>query len=213
MIHQASKLRWLLLSALLTGISAMPSSAGEGASKVELALRETPVAKILPGLDRQSVVITPDRMHAAYVTEREDKWRVVFDGAEGREYDRIDAANLLLSPEGGRIAYLAERGGRPVIVDGPEEREHERLATYSLCMSADGRHVAYAAARGARGTLVHQDGHVLHYHLRLGSGQCSLRVREHHGPPHILGREDTFGVRHRLGQGGRGANSHEQVHA
>jgi len=55
--------------------------------------------------DALSIVFSKDRRHVAFVTRGGEKRRVVLDGQQGPEYDRI--GTLIFQPNGTRLAYVA----------------------------------------------------------------------------------------------------------
>jgi len=54
---------------------------------VPLATREVSLGKMRLGIIVESLVVSPDSKHLAYVAERGKKQFVVVDGEEGKEYD------------------------------------------------------------------------------------------------------------------------------
>jgi hypothetical protein len=84
----------------------------------------------------------------AYAAGRLGKKRVVVDGEEGKEYDRVDSPFFLFfSPDSKRVAYRARRGDKMfVVVDGEEGKEYDGVG--SPFFSPDSRRVAYLAGRG-----------------------------------------------------------------
>jgi len=93
---------------------------------------------------RESLVVSPDSWHIAYVERSAEGCRVVADGRPGPAHELIRRGTPLFAPQGRRLAYAALDDGRwRVIVDNFPGPGLERVA--ALTFSPDGRHVAYAA--------------------------------------------------------------------
>jgi hypothetical protein len=76
---------------------------------------------------------------------------VVVDGVEGKEYD--GAASLVFSPDSGRVAYGAQRGGKwLVVVDGVEGKEYDAIR--DPVFSPDSQRVACGAGRSGKWLVV-----------------------------------------------------------
>ncbi len=125
----------------------------------------------IPGIT--SPVFSPDGKRFAYAAYRENKWVVVVDGVESKEYDTIRAGPLF-SPDG-RMTFTAARGDKRlavlgveskefVVVDGIESKEYDAIRAGSLS-STDGR-MTFAAARGDKMFMVLDD--VEHDAIRVG---------------------------------------------
>jgi sugar lactone lactonase YvrE len=73
-------------------------------------------------------------------------WFVVHNAREGRPYEEIVSANPIFSPDGKRLAYIAQSGKKQlVVVDGKEEKLYDSILEESLVFSPDGKHTAYIA--------------------------------------------------------------------
>ena len=68
--------------------------------------------------------------------------RMVLDGAAQPEYDRIVLTKApVFSPDGSRMAYVAEKGGQVLVLDGQESAPHTSIG--SVVFSKNSRRVAY----------------------------------------------------------------------
>ena len=110
----------------------------------------------------------------AYVVAAAGGQRVVFDGAQGRPYDRVFEDSLTFAgPPRVRLGYVARRGRLVrVVVDGAEVGSHEGVVPGTVRFSPNGRRVAYLVERvvpgeglrrcvavdGAEGKLYHWVG-------------------------------------------------------
>ena len=66
----------------------------------------------------------------AYAARVGDKWLVVVDEEEGKEYDDIAQGTPIFSPDSKRVAYGAFVGDRQlVVVDGEEGKEYCGIIT------------------------------------------------------------------------------------
>ncbi len=114
------------------------------APEVTLVTREVSLGKIHPGVIPESLAVSPDSKHVAYVARRGGKQLVVVDGVEGKEYDRIGQGTLVFSPDSKRVAYGARRGDKQlVVVDGVEGKEYDGIGQGTLVFSPDSKRVAY----------------------------------------------------------------------
>lgn len=91
----------------------------------------------------------------AYYARNDAKGKrfLVVDEEEGKEYDQV--GNLAFSPDGKRIAYGVEAGGKQFfIIDGVPTREHEKVAGGSFVWSPDSKRYAYGAVREGKVVIV-----------------------------------------------------------
>jgi len=105
-----------------------------------------------------------DGQHVAYVATVQGRESVVFDGQVGLGYHRIGRklgpgleTELILSPDGGRMAYVAWNGrGFIAVIDETPGPEYACIT--GLAFSRCGRHVAYTAQKGNNKWVVVRDG-------------------------------------------------------
>ena len=131
----------------------------------------------IAGREYDAVLLNPDAFsedgrRLAYVAVRGDKWLVVADGEEGKEYHGIGArdnwqrceyqfcinAQLHFAKYGKHLAYVARRGDEWFVVsDGVEGKPYDDIGVYGPVFSWDGKRLAYAVRRGEK-WLVIEDG-------------------------------------------------------
>lgn len=76
----------------------------------------------------ESFKVSPDSQHLAYVAGIGEKWLVVMDGEEGKQYDGIGAGTLIFSPNSQHLAYAARIGEkRFVVADGQEGKQYDGI--------------------------------------------------------------------------------------
>src|SRR5215208_5534251 len=83
------------------------------------------------------------------------KWVAVVDGTESKEFDQI--GNLTFSPDGKRVAFGVEQGGKQFfVVDNAvgAEREFDKVAGASFTWSPDGKRYAYGAVRDTKVIII-----------------------------------------------------------
>ena len=91
---------------------------------------------------RAGLTFSPDSSRLAYRAKRGDKWLVVVDRVEGKEYDSIREFPIF-SPDSKRVTYVAERDGKMVVVvDGVEVKEYDLITYSTLFFSSDLKRVA-----------------------------------------------------------------------
>ena len=82
------------------------------AAEVTLATREVSLGKLDPGRIPESLAVSPDSKRVAYAARRGDKWWVVVDGVEGKEYDGFVKGTRLVFDSPSQLHILAVRGRR-----------------------------------------------------------------------------------------------------
>ena len=103
----------------------------------------------------ETVTVSPDSRHVAYLARAGKKHVVVVDDKEQRQYDRIEKDSLLFSPDGQRVAYVArDAKKRFVVVDEREEKHYDGIEEGSLIFSPDSRRVGYVARVGERWLVI-----------------------------------------------------------
>ncbi len=83
------------------------------------------------------------------------KWVVVIDGEESKEFDQV--AKLSFSPDGKRVAFGVEQGGKQFfVVDNRvgSEKEFDKVAGGSFTWSPDGKQYAYGAVRDSKVIII-----------------------------------------------------------
>ena len=84
-----------------------------------------------------------------FVAHKGNKWMVVANGVEGREYDYVRTP--VLTPDRSRLAYVAEKNGREVLVVGSQEvLEGESLGFEAPVFTDGGRRVCCQVMRQGR---------------------------------------------------------------
>jgi hypothetical protein len=106
-------------------------------------------------------MFSPDSRRVAYVasTFKPERQRVahevaIIDGIEGERFDRV-GPYFYFSPNGGRVAYIAERNGKSVLVVDDKKFVYDKIL--DIKFSADGLRILFAAQLGSR-TVLALDG-------------------------------------------------------
>ena len=104
--------RWLMvvplaLVLLLVSGYAQKEREGEG---IKLLTREVSLGKIHPDIIVETLTVSPDSKHFAYVAVRGKKQFVVVDGKEGKEYDGFLLGSKLVFDSPKSFHTLARRG-------------------------------------------------------------------------------------------------------
>ena len=85
----------------------------------------------------------------AYSARVGNRWFVVVDGKEQKQYDEILAGTLAFSHDSRRVAYTGEVGSkRMVVVDGEEGKAYDAIASSSPVFSPDCSRFAYGGRSG-----------------------------------------------------------------
>jgi len=114
------------------------------------------------------VLFSKDGRHAAFPAQLEKpekpQWRMIVDGNAGDSFDDVDDGQVLFSPDGGRLAYKAVRGGRNCfVVDDTPGPGYDGVV--APVFSGDGAHFAYVAKQGAEEFYVIDGKEGTHYEL------------------------------------------------
>lgn len=81
---------------------------------------------------------------SVYKIKKGDKWSVIWNGTEGKEYDYV--SNPTFSPDGTQLAYSAELDGQAyVVVNNQFEINAHQRASF-LVFSRDGKTIAFVAS-------------------------------------------------------------------
>lgn len=151
----------LVFSALMISSFFTPSAkSGHLPVPVRLIAREVSLGKPPAGEIEYSRVISNDDKHIAYSVKTGDGEFVMVDGVAGKTYTSIPrhplteagiTEQIKFSPDGRRVAYVAQRGEKfLVVVDDKEGPEYDRIRVGAPDFSPDSRRVAYFAERGGK---------------------------------------------------------------
>lgn len=103
----------------------------------------------------QSLSFSPDGKRLASIVKRGNKRLALIDGAEGKEYDRIEEPGIRFSPDGKHTAYVADLAGeRFVVTDGLESPRFKRLGKTPMGFVPNGSNTMYSVRRGENEALV-----------------------------------------------------------
>ncbi|HJN18959.1 MAG TPA: hypothetical protein QGH10_25900, partial [Armatimonadota bacterium] len=117
---------------------------------------ETPLGT-LPEDGFDSLKFSRDQLYVAWLDGTKWANRVSFNGKPGRAYRDIDDGKIAVSPDGRRVAYVADKGDMEVLVlDGREGRPYRYISGFSF--SPDSRRHAYCAWETGAGNYAVVDG-------------------------------------------------------
>lgn len=100
------------------------------------------------------LVFSPNSSHIAYRAKSGDKWLVVRDGIEGKQYDSVSAP--VFSPDSKTLAYAAVSGDTRYLVTNGAEKE-QKGGVYVIAFSPNSKHTAYVVGVENRKCLVVAD--------------------------------------------------------
>jgi hypothetical protein len=107
----------------------------------------------------EGLVFSTDGMHFAFRARKGREWIVVTDSASSSPYESIYDSSVVLNANGQRLAFIGQRGGKPVIVvDGLDAQVHDEILHPTF--SHDGTRMSYVARDGSRWAVI-MDGHRL----------------------------------------------------
>jgi len=130
----------LIVFLVCTGIATFAEEESPNRVVSERLIGQTVFSWIL-----QSLTVSPDGKHVAYMATEGDKQFVVVDEEEAKKYD--DIGGLIFSPDSKRVAYMAGVDSKQfVVVDGREEKKYDDIG--GLIFSPDSKRLAYVAIVG-----------------------------------------------------------------
>lgn len=142
----------------------------------ERELTETIIAGITPdSWIAESMTISPDGKHWAFVRKKDGKELVIADGGENKEYEHIlkgCEGYIAFSPDSKRIIYFAEDGGKQfAVIDGKEGNRYGKafIEEDSMVFSPDGKMAAYTAEDGEQQFVVVEGKEGKRYNGRIST--------------------------------------------
>jgi hypothetical protein len=117
---------------LLAGLVVLATLA-DAQAKVTLTVKENNMGGVLPGIKAETLRISADVSHVAYVAAQGGKQLVVLDGKPSPAYDEIVIDNvthdsLVFSPDSRHLVYSAEKDGQWfVVIDGKSSPAYDKL--------------------------------------------------------------------------------------
>jgi len=142
----------VLTVSLVVGCQQQPASTSVG----ELTRTSTELVLIEDCSQASSIYASPDLRRIAYTAKVSNKWFVVVDGQEGKQYDVV--GSIAFSPDSKHFAYTGKvytDGGSGkwfVVLDGVEGKQYDGVGW--LTFSPDSKHVAYTAEVGDNWLMV-----------------------------------------------------------
>ena len=107
----------------------------------------------------ESLTVSPDNMHVAYGARKGNKWFVVVDGQEGKQYDGLTSGTPIFSPDNKRVAYGAMTEKKWfVVVDGQEGKQYDGIVKGSIIKFNPDGSIYYLAIKGNGTYLVTSQG-------------------------------------------------------
>ena len=177
MLHKRILLSLFLLFVSLVFVTAGPSKAQKvvtpptGSDKSQRVGTEKLIVKMnYSSLLPESITVSPDGYHVAYVNQVDNKQTVIVDGKEGKSYEWT--GEIVFSPDSKQVAYFAVLDGKfLVVVDNKEieGKKYDRIGAGSLTFSSDNKRMAYVAQIGEK-QFVLADGKEGPYFDGIGEG-------------------------------------------
>lgn len=151
---------------LLVGIAGVSEAAEPSITTLVGEARpvsEKLVSQIRSSAVQESLTASPNGRRIAYVAKAGQKYFVVVDGKEEKQYDGIGKGIFapvtkafywgtpIFSPDSQRLAYVAREGEKSfVVVDGKEQKPYDDINALSLTFSADSQRLAYVVGVGEK---------------------------------------------------------------
>jgi len=123
--------------------------AGNDENKKSIAIKEISLAKIHPGMVRETLQISPKGNRVVYVAKSGEKYLMVVDGLAGQEYDGIHLPKSIFSSDEKTAIYGAWRDKKIfAVINGQEGKPYKKMSL--IIYSPDGQKIAYWAAAGEK---------------------------------------------------------------
>jgi len=103
----------------------------------------------------------------AYAAEKGDKWTIVVNETESKEYDGIGIKTPIFSPDSKKLAFVAINNGKHLVIVNDEIiGEYEAIANDGITFSPDSTRLGYIAKK-REGWCVILDGRELKVHEKI----------------------------------------------
>jgi Tol biopolymer transport system component len=152
-----ARARRVLLGLATLAICALALAGSAGA---QVALLETVLGPVHPGVKLQTIQVARTADRYAYVTSASGKTFAVTIQGKGTEYDAIEPLRAFqFHPDGVGVVFAARRGGERYVVSGDSETKIDGELIHSgfvpsPLVSPDGRRVAFAVRRAGKAAVV-----------------------------------------------------------
>ena len=145
---------WSWLMCLLVGLAPAGALAKRGIEKETLVLKRDISSYVFTG----DIVVSPDGTRVAHAVSKGGWVHVEIAGRDKMvfpEYERVDLAHALFSPDSQRLVYEAMSKGREfVVLGGVEGAKYDDVVLKHARFSTDGKRFAYLARDGGRNSMV-----------------------------------------------------------
>ena len=140
---------YMIFSFILIGITSCTYEKSEN-----FVVFEKLIVQIDPFISiKDTLKISPNGKRVAYMAKSSDRWFVVVDGKEEKQYDGILQDSLIFSPDSKHVAYASQLSNKLIaVVDGKEGKQYDNLS--SIIFSPDSKRVAYQAKSGDKQFVV-----------------------------------------------------------
>jgi len=141
------------LLALTVVLMLWPAPAlAQGKARLKLTVKETSLGRLGAAGETRSMAVSRDGNNVAILKKKGDKYVVVVNGKEGREYEWILANSLVFTSDPARCAYIVQQESRMfVVLDGKEGKKYHEIVGGELYPAAAGGRLAYYARNDAKG--------------------------------------------------------------
>lgn len=134
----------IIILVLWQGFREKPSSVGSQKNEMNIS-----GPKIDPN---QKVFFASNGKDTAYKIKKGDKWSVLFNNVESKEYDYVSGA--VFSADGSQFAFSAENAGQSfVVVNNTQEINAYQKAGY-IVFNSNGTKIAFVAAKNSNSYVI-----------------------------------------------------------
>jgi hypothetical protein len=145
---------WSWLICLVVGLAPAGALAKRGIEKETLVLKRDISSYVFTG----DIIVSPDGTRVAHAVSKGGWVHVEIAGRDQKvfpEYERVDLAHALFSPDSQRLAYEGMNKGREfVVLGGVEGEKYDDVVLEHARFSSDGKRFAYLARNGGSSFMV-----------------------------------------------------------
>lgn len=136
----------------------------ENDARVATAITETTIVKSGDmDIVNDSLHVSDDANHLAFVVRLGDRQAMVLDGIVGKAYDGEISGDYFSLDDKHVVCYLKHNKKERVVVDDVASDEYDNIA---FCFSPNSKHWAYIGLQGVEDILVTDTGEVNHWNVR-----------------------------------------------
>ncbi|MAB81541.1 MAG: hypothetical protein CMJ89_19545 [Planctomycetes bacterium] len=114
-----------------------------------LKVRHTTLGLMDPEIPPESIMVSPDGRHLAYMSIESGTVKVYSDGVASEPFEGFRPESINYAPDGRTLTYMGVRGTKSYVVVGDAEYKYGRISTGGIRFSMDGSRYGFVGKRNA----------------------------------------------------------------